>query len=67
MICKHIKNFLNWDRKQRAEDSGEGVEYLLAFNKPLSKESWRRMQGWYKDDTNLPPPPTHVSISRVMA
>ena len=38
------------------------VGSLLASNPPLAKEARWRMQVWYKDATNRPPPPIRVTI-----
>ena len=39
-------------------EAGLGVESLLTYNPYLTKEVWTRMQRWYKDAANLPPPPS---------
>ena len=59
----NISALLNMYRRRKAAESGAAVEYLLAYNKPLIKEACWRMQGWYKDATNRPPPSACVTIT----
>ena len=40
---------------------------LLASDPPLIREAWIRMQGWYKDAVDHPPPPSRFAIANMMA
>ena len=43
------------------------MEATLASDPPLAKEDWIRMQGWYCDVEEIPPPPARVNIDQMTA
>ena len=58
LISRQIQENLQEDRQHWAEDPETAVKSLLVSNPPLEKYVWIRIQGWYKEVFNPPPPPS---------
>ena len=62
-----IKTALQGDRSRQAAEAGSEVKYLLASDPNLIHEAWIRIQGWYKDAVDQPPPLDRVALAKMMA
>ena len=62
-LSRAIKEKIHGDRHRREDKSGSTVEYLLTSDRPLIREAWIRMQGWYKDAVDRPQPPYIVALA----
>ena len=61
-LRRAIKAGIQEYRRRRVAEEGSVVEYLLAFNPTLIRESWIRMRGWYKAAVDRPPTPARVAL-----
>ena len=55
------------DRIWSAEEAGVEVEKLIGSDPPIHREAWRQLKGWYWAAANCAPPPSPVTLERVMA
>ena len=67
-LSRRIRAGLSTDWKRWAEETGRNNESLLATDPPPPlREAWVRMQGWYRDAANIPPPPARISLETLTA
>ena len=62
-LSRQIRAGLITDRKRMAEGSGSTIDSIIVSDPTLVIEAWVRMQGWYKDAAERPPPPPVAYIS----
>ena len=66
-LAREIKAAIQGDWRRRMAEAGSAVESLLASDPPLIRESWIRMQGWYKEEVDRIPLPSRVSLTTMTA
>ena len=43
------------------------METLLGFDPPLHRESWHRLNGWYRAAVDRAPLPARITLERIMS
>jgi len=64
-LTRRIRRAFQADRKQRAKAAGEAVAAALSAGEV--KEAWKRLQAWYKQASDRPPPPSRQDLRAVTA
>ena len=67
VLVRAIKAELQGNRRIQAAEVCSAVESLFAYDLPLIREAWIRMQGWYKDAVDHPPPLARVALATMTA
>ena len=70
-LSRAIEAEIQGDQHKQTAKAGSTVEYLLTSdwpltNRPLIREAWIGMQGWYKEAVDSPPPPARVALATMI-